>query len=141
MATTILPELEVRQAFKFFAMGNNTLGLEDYMKAIKNVGIVFNKQEISEKTESGKTDFNEEDFVKDYNNKMKQLEKDELLKVFQAFDPEGTGNIAYEVLHRALVTYGERLSKEEANRFFQLFKLKNEEPINYNTLVEELIKI
>ena len=141
MSITILPELEVRQAFKFFAMGNNTLGLEDYMKAIKNVGIVFNKQEITEKTESGKTDFSEEDFVKDYNNKMKQLEKDELLKVFQAFDPEGTGNIAYEVLHRALVTYGERLSKEEANRFFQLFKLKNEEPINYNTLVEELIKM
>ena len=141
MSITILPELEVRQAFKFFAMGNNTLGLEDYMKAIKNVGIVFNKQEITEKTESSKTDFSEEDFVKDYNNKMKQLEKDELLKVFQAFDPEGTGNIAYEVLHRALVTYGERLSKEEANRFFQLFKLKNEEPINYNTLVEELIKI
>ncbi len=141
MATTILPELEVRQAFKFFAMGNDSLSFEDYIKAIKNVGIVFNKQEISEKTESGKTSFNEEDFVKDYNNKMKQLEKDELLKVFQAFDPEGTGNIAYEVLHRALVTYGERLSKEEANRFFQLFKLKNEEPINYNTLVEELIKI
>ena len=141
MATTILPELEVRQAFKFFAMGNKTLGLEDYIKAIKNVGIVFNKQEISEKTESGKTDFNEEDFVKDYNNKMKQLEKDELLKVFQAFDPEGTGNIAFEVLNRALLTYGERLSKEEANRFYQLFKIKQEEPINYNALVEELIKI
>ena len=141
MATTILPELEVRQAFKFLAMGNKTLGLEDYIKAIKNVGIVFNKQEISEKTESGKTDFNEEDFVKDYNNKMKQLEKDELLKVFQAFDPEGTGNIAFEVLNRALLTYWERLSKEEANRFYQLFKIKQEEPVNYNALVEELIKI
>ena len=141
MATTILPELEVRQAFKFFAMGNDSLSFEDYIKAIKNVGIVFNKQEISEKTESGKTSFNEEDFVKDYNNKMKQLEKDELLKVFQAFDPEGTGNIAFEVLNRALVTYGERLSKEEANKFFQLFKIKHEEPVNYNALVEELIKI
>ena len=72
---------------------------------------------------------------------MKQLEKDELLKVFQAFDPEGTGSIAFEVLNRALVTYGERLSKEEANKFFQLFKIKHEEPVNYNALVEELIKI
>ena len=121
MSITILPELEVRQAFKFFAMGNKSLNLDEYLKALKNVGIVFNKQELHDLNESGKTDFSEEDFLKDYNNKMKQLEKDELLKVFQAFDPEGTGSIAYDVIQRALTTYGERLSKEETNRFFQLF--------------------
>ena len=120
MTTTILPELEVKQAFKFFAMGKNTLGLEDYLKSLKSVGIVFNKQELLELNESGKTDFTEDDFVKDYNNKMKQMEKDELLKVFQAFDPEATGSIAFDVINRALTTYGERLSKEEADRFMHL---------------------
>ena len=141
MSITILPELEVRQAFKFFAMGNKSLNLDEYLKALKNVGIVFNKQELHDLNESGRTDFSEEDFLKDYNNKMKQLEKDELLKVFQAFDPEGTGSIAYDVIHRALTTYGERLSKEETNRFFQLFKISHGKPISYNNLVEELVKI
>ena len=141
MTTTVLPELEVKQAFHFFAMGNKTLNLDDYLKALKNVGIVLNKQELMNINESGKTDFSEDDFVKEYNNKMKQIEKDELLKVFQAFDPDGTGSISFDVLNRALVTYGERLSKEEANRFFQLFKIKHNEPISYNELVEELIVI
>ena len=72
---------------------------------------------------------------------MKQIERDELLKVFQAFDPEATGNIAFDVINRALTTYGERLSKEEANRFYQLFKIKHGETISYNELVEEIIKI
>ena len=141
MTTTILPELEVKQAFRYFAMGKNTLSLDDYLKSLKNVGIVFNKQELLDLNESGKTDFTEDDFVKDYNNKMKQIERDELLKVFQAFDHEASGNIAFDVINRALTTYGERLSKEEVNRFYQLFKIKHGEPISYNELVEELIKI
>ena len=141
MTTTILPELEVKQAFKYFAMGNKTLSLEDYLKALKNIGIVFNKQELIDLNEGGKTDFTEDDFVKDYNNKMKQIEKDELLKVFQAFDPESSGNVSFDVMNRALTTYGERLTKEEANKFYQMFKLKHGEPISYNELVEELIKI
>ena len=126
--TTILPELEVRQAFRFFAMGKNTLNYEDYLNSLKNVGIILNKQELADIQESGKTDFNEEDFVKDYNNKMKQMDKDEILKVFQAFDPDATGTVLFEVFNRALVTYGERLSKEEANRFYQLFKIKKQKP-------------
>ena len=141
MTTTILPELEVKQAFKYFAMGNKTLSLEDYLKALKNIGIVFNKQELIDLNEGGKTDFTEDDFVKDYNNKMKQIEKDELLKVFQAFDPESSGNVSFDVMNRALTTYGERLTKEEANKFYQMFKLKHGEPISYNELVEKLIKI
>ena len=141
MTTTILPELEVKQAFRFFASGKNTLSLEDYLKSLRTVGIVLNKQELLALSESGKTDFTEDDFVKDYNNKMKQIERDELLKVFQAFDPEATGNIAFDVINRALTTYGERLSKEEANRFYQLFKIKHGETISYNELVEEIIKI
>ena len=141
MATTILPELEVKQAFRFFAMGKKTLSLEDYLKSLKNVGIVLNKQELLELNEGGKTDFTEDDFVKQYFDKMKQIEKDELLKVFQAFDPEATGNIAFDVINRALTSYGERLSKEEVNRFYQLFKIKHGEPISYNDVVEELVKI
>ena len=141
MATTILPELEVKQAFRFFAMGKKTLSLEDYIKSLKNVGIVLNKQELLELNEGGKTDFTEDDFVKQYFDKMKQIEKDELLKVFQAFDPEASGTVSFDVMNRALVTYGERLSKEEVNRFYQLFKIKHGEPISYNDVVEELVKI
>ena len=72
---------------------------------------------------------------------MKQMDKDEILKVFQAFDPDATGTVLFEVFNRALVTYGERLSKEEANRFYQLFKIKKDEPISYNELVDEIVKI
>ena len=138
---TILPELELKQAFDFFAMGNKTLNLEEYLNALKNVGVVFNKAEIQALQEKEKNDFSEADFLKDYKDKMSQITKDELLKVFQEFDPESTGTMAYEVLHRALVTYGERLSKEETDRFMHLFKLKPDEPVRYNELLEEIIKI
>ena len=138
---TILPELELKQAFDFFAMGNKTLNLDEYLNALKNVGVVFNKAEIQALQEKEKNDFSEADFLKDYKDKMSQITKDELLKVFQEFDPESTGTIAYEVLHRALVTYGERLSKEETDRFMHLFKLKPDEPVRYNDLLEEIIKI
>ena len=138
---TILPELELKQAFEFFAMGSKTLNLEEYLNALKNVGVVFNKAEIQALQEKEKNDFSEADFLKDYKDKMSQITKDELLKVFQEFDPESTGTMAYEVLHRALVTYGERLSKEETDRFMHLFKLKPDEPVRYNDLLEEIVKI
>ena len=44
---------------------------------------------------------------------MNQISKDELLKVFQEFVPESTGEVNIEILHRVLTTFGERLSKEE----------------------------
>ena len=138
---TILPDLELKQAFDFFSMGSGSLTLEEYLKALKNVGIVYNKAELEALKATEKNDFHEADFMKDYKDKMKQLTKDELLKVFQEFDPESTGTIAFEVLQRALVTYGERLSKEEADRFTQIFKLKPEQPVNYNDLLEELVKV
>ena len=136
---TVLPELELKQAFDFFSMGSGSLNLEEYLNALKNVGIVLNKAELHELQEKEKNDFSEADFLKDYNNKIKQIAKDELLKVFQEFDPESTGIIAYEVLHRALVTYGERLTKEETDRFMHLFKLKPDEPVKYNDLLEEIV--
>ena len=138
---TVLPELELKQAFDFFSMGSGSLNLEEYLNALKNVGIVLNKAELHELQEKEKNDFSEADFLKDYNNKIKQIAKDELLKVFQEFDPESTGIIAYEVLHRALVTYGERLTKEETDRFMHLFKVKPDEPVKYNDLLEEIVKI
>ena len=138
---TVLPELELKQAFDFFSMGSGSLNLEEYLNALKNVGIVLNKAELHELQETEKNDSSEADFLKAYNNKIKQIAKDELLKVFQEFDPESTGIIAYEVLHRALVTYGERLTKEETDRFMHLFKLKPDEPVKYNDLLEEIVKI
>ena len=138
---TILPDLELKQAFDFFAMGKGSLNLDGYLDALKNVGIVFNKEELQKLRDSEKNDFSEADFLKDYKEKMTKLTKDESLKVFQEFDPESTGIIAYDVLHRALVTYGERLSKEEADRFTHIFKLKPGEPVKYNELVENLVEI
>ena len=138
---TILPESEIRQAFAFFAMGNSYLNLEGYLNALKNVGIVLNKQELHAIQEEEKEEFYEEDFLKQYKEKMKQITKEELLKVFEEFDPDETGTIACEVLHRALVTYGERLTKEEADRFIHKFKLNPTGPINYYELLEEMVKI
>ena len=138
---TILPDLELKQAFEFFTMGSGAMDKEEYLTALKNVGIVYNKAQLQEFNESEKNSFTEADFLKDYHEQMKKISKDELLKVFQEFDPESTGIIAYEVLHRALVTYGERLTKEETDRFMHLFKLKPDEPVKYNDLLEEIVKI
>ena len=138
---TILPEHELKQAWKFFTMDKSTLGKEEYFKALKNVGIVYNRAEMKEREESEKNDYSEADFLKDYHEKMKQLTKEELLKVFQEFDPESTGIIAYDVLHRALCTYGERLTKEETDRFMSLMKCKPKDQIQYNDLLDEIVKI
>ena len=138
---TVLPDQELKQAWNFFLMGKKSLNLEDYLEALKNVGIVLNKTEIQTIQDSGKADFGEADFLKTYNDKMNELTKEELLKVFQEFDPESTGSIAYEILHRALVTYGERFEKKEMEQFVQTFKLKPNEPVNYNEIVEEIVKI
>ena len=136
---TILPEIELKQAWKFFTMNGDSLGSDEYYNALKNVGIVFNKNELKEREE--KTTYTEADFMKDYQDKMKTLTKEELAKVFLEFDPEATGIIAYDVLHRALSTYGERLSKEETDRFMQICKLKPGDQIKYNDLLDEIVKI
>ena len=136
---TVLPELEVKQAFAFFAMGKKTMNLEGYLNGLKNLGIILNKQELKDIQE--KTDFTEQDFLNRYNDKMKQTSRDELLKVFQAFDPESTGEINYEVFHRAITTYGEKFSKEEATKFMNFCNFKPNEPIKYNDILDELVRI
>ena len=138
---TELPEHEPKQAWKFFTMDKTTLGKEEYYKALRNVGVVYNRDEMKVREESEKNDYSEADFLKDYHEKMKTLTKDELLKVFLEFDPESTGIIAYDVLHRALCTYGERLTKEETDRFMNLMKLKPKDQINYNDLLDEIVKV
>ena len=138
---TVLPELELKQAFEFFTMGSGAMDKEEYLTALKNVGIVYNKAELQAFNESEKNSFNIQDFLKDYHEQMKKISKDELLKVFQEFDPESTGVIAYDVLHRALITYGERLAKEEADRFMHIMKLKPDTDINYHDLLDEMVKV
>ncbi len=138
---TLLPDIELKQAFEFFSMGTKSLNTEDYLTALKNVGVVYNKAETQAIMEREKKTYTEADFLKDYKEKMAILTRDYLLKVFEEFDPESTGIIAYDVLHRALVSYGERLSKEEADRFMHAFKLKPGENIQYNDLLDQMILI
>lgn len=138
---TLLPDIELKQAFEFFSMGTKSLNTEEYLTALKNVGVVYNKAETQAIMEREKKTYTEADFLKDYKEKMAILTRDYLLKVFEEFDPESTGIIAYDVLHRALVSYGERLSKEEADRFMHAFKLKPGENIQYNDLLDQMILI
>ena len=141
MSATLLPDLELKQAWAFFTMGRKTLPLDEYLTALKNVGVSYTKPELEEIHEGEKKDFTEQDFFKTYQERMKIVNKDVLLKVFQEFDPENTGIIAYDVLHRALITYGERLTKEEADLFMHLMKLKPDTNIQYNELIDEILKI
>ena len=122
-------------------MGNKTLNTEDYLTALKNVGVVYNKAENTEILAREKKTYTEADFLKDYKAKMAELTRDHLLKVFEEFDPEGTGIIAYDVLHRALISYGERLTKDEADKFMHAFKCKPGENIQYNDLLDQMILI
>ena len=72
---------------------------------------------------------------------MKQLTKVELAKVFHKFDPQSIGIITYKVFHRALITYGENLTKEKTDRFMHIRKLKPKQPVNCNDLFDEIVKI
>ena len=39
------------------------------------------------------------------------------------------------------IGYEEKISKEEANSFRNLFKVKPDEPVRYNGLLEEIVQI
>ncbi len=137
---TGLPELELKQAWTFFTMGGKTLRLEDYLIALKYVGVSFTKAELEEIREGEKKEFNEADFTKTYRDRINLVTKDDLLKVFHEFDPEGTGVISSDVLHRALITYGDRLTKDEADLFMSLYKIKPDTNVDYNDLVDRMLR-
>ena len=140
MATQFTDQ-ELKQAFTFFAGGRKELALEDYLNALRHVGVVYNKAELAVINEGEKKTFKEADFLADYKKKTSELTKDILLKCFQVFDPDGTGTISYDQLQRALVSYGERLSKEEADLFFKLFTIKEGSQIDYNELLDKMMLI
>ena len=139
--STTLTDAELKQAFEFFTMGSGSMDKEEYLDALKNVGIVFNKADAQAFAENEKNSFNVSDFIKDYHDNIKKITKEDLLRVFQEFDPEGTGIMAYDVLHRAIITYGERLTKEEADKFCNFMKLKPDTDFKYQELVEEMLKV
>ena len=138
---TQFSDQELKQAFVFFAGGRKELGLEDYLNALRHVGVVYNKAELAVINEGEKKIFKEADFLADYKKKTSELTKEVLLKCFQVFDPEGTGQISFDQLQRALVTYGERLSKEEADLFFKLFNIKEGKTLDYNELLDKMMLI
>ena len=138
MATT-LKDNELIQTFAFFAGGKKDLGLDDYLNALKHVGVVYNKTELEAITGGDKKTFKQDDFINDYKRKTSELNKDVLLGCFQVFDPENTGSISVDQLQRALLSYGERLSKEECDEFFKTFDIKHGEPVNYIELVDKMM--
>ena len=140
MATTY-KDSELIQAFAFFANGKKDLGLEDYLNALKHVGIVYNKTELEAITGGDKKTFKQDDFINDYKRKTAEVTKDVLLGCFQVFDPENTGNISVDQIHRALISYGERLTKEEADQYLRIFNLKEGQNTNYHELVDKMLTI
>ena len=68
-------------------MGIKPLNKEDYLSALKNIGIIYNKAELKEIQEREKKSYNEAYFIKDYKAKMAELTRENLLKVFEEFDP------------------------------------------------------
>ena len=59
---TLFPENELKQAWTFFTMGSGTLNLEEYLEALKNVGVVYNRAEVKAREENDKKQYNLDDF-------------------------------------------------------------------------------
>ena len=144
---------ELREAFNLFDTdGSGTIDAKELKAAMRALGFQVKKADVRkmiaevDKDDSGAIDFDE--FVEMMTGKMSERDsKEEILKVFELFDDEGTGKIGFKQLKRVVTELGESLSDdemremiEEADRdhdgfvtaedFLRIMKKKSENPLD-----------
>ena len=143
---------EVREAFDLFdSSGNGKLDAKELKAAFRALGFHVKSVEIrrmiQELHKEGNAWFSLEDFIHLVTPKMATRDsREEISKIFDLFDDDGSGKITFEKLKRVATELGEGLSDdelsemiEEADRngdggidreeFFRVMKKRGDDPL------------
>ena len=133
-------DLELQQTFNFFKRNNETMALQNLIEAFSAIGIILSKEELKEKEKEFETNkgFSFNDYKSIYDKKYNETTKDEILKSFKVFDPDGSGVIKEEQFNRVMTNYGDKFSKNEYKIFMEKYDKVKDGDVHYEDIVNEL---
>jgi Ca2+-binding EF-hand superfamily protein len=135
-----ISDLELQQTFNFFKRNNETMALQNLIEAFSAIGIILSKEELKEKEKEFETNkgFSFNDYKSMYDKKYNETSKDEILKSFKVFDPDGSGVIKEEQFNRVMTNYGDKFSKNEYKIFMEKYDKVKDGDVHYEDIVNEL---
>ena len=135
-----ISDLELQQTFNFFKRNNETMALQNLIEAFSAIGIILSKEELKEKEKEFETNkgFSFNDYKTIYDKKYNETTKDEILKSFKVFDPDGSGVIKEEQFNRVMTNYGDKFSKNEYKIFMEKYDKVKDGDVHYEDIVNEL---
>ena len=135
-----ISDLELQQTFNFFKRNNETMALQNLIEAFSAIGIILRKEELKEKEKEFETNkgFSFNDYKTIYDKKYNETTKDEILKSFKVFDPDGSGVIKEEQFNRVMTNYGDKFSKNEYKIFMEKYDKVKDGDVHYEDIVNEL---
>ena len=135
-----ISDLELQQTFNFFKRNNETMALQNLIEAFSAIGIILSKEELKEKEKEFETNkgFSFNDYKSIYDKKYNETSKDEILKSFKVFDPDGSGVIKEEQFNRVMTNYGDKFSKNEYKIFMEKYDKVKDGDVHYEDIVNEL---
>ena len=135
-----ISDLELQQTFNFFKRNNETIALQNLIEAFSAIGIILSKEELKEKEKEFETNkgFSFNDYKSMYDKKYNETSKDEILKSFKVFDPDGSGVIKEEQFNRVMTNYGDKFSKNEYKIFMEKYDKVKDGDVHYEDIVNEL---
>ena len=135
-----ISDLELQQTFNFFKRNNETMALQNLIEAFSAIGIILSKEELKEKEKEFETNkgFSFNDYKSIYDKKYNETIKDEILKSFKVFDPDGSGVIKEEQFNRVMTNYGDKFSKNEYKIFMEKYDKVKDGDVHYEDIVNEL---
>ena len=128
-----ISDLELQQTFNFFKRNNETMALQNLIEAFSAIGIILSKEELKEKEKEFETNkgFSFNDYKTIYDKKYNETTKDEILKSFKVFDPDGSGVIKEEQFNRVMTNYGDKFSKNEYKVFMEKYDKVKDGNVHY----------
>lgn len=135
-----ISDLELQQTFNFFKRNNETMSLQNLIEAFSAIGIILSKEELKEKEKEFETNkgFSFNEYKSIYDRKYNETTKDEILKAFKVFDPDGSGVIKEEQFNRVMTNYGDKFSKNEYKIFMEKYDKVKDGDVHYEDIVNEL---
>lgn len=132
----------IKEAFQIYDKDNDGLiSIKEMASIMRALGQNLTEQELQEiikiydRDETGKIEFTE--FFHLVHQRMKDPEGEEdLIEAFRLFDRANEGTIPYDDIASAMSNTGEKVTKEEIDRYFKDFDSEGDGQINY----EEFIK-
>ena len=135
-----IPDLELQQTFNYFKKTNESITFQNLIEAFAAIGIILSKNELKEKEKefASNKGFSFNDYKSIYDRKYDETTKEEILKSFKVFDPDGNGVIKEEQFNRVMTNYGDKFSKNEYKIFMEKYDKVKDGNVHYEEIVDSL---